>query len=137
MLEELRTAHGAREAELVGQIEALKRKVFGKTSEKMPTPAEALRKKDGRKADPAATQQKRRRNQERKDQLETEVVPHHVPAEDRTCETCASGELVPDANPELRTDYDYVPGYFRRRVHEQEVLVCSCCRARRVAAAPK
>jgi transposase len=137
MLEELRSAHGAREAELVAQLEALKRKAFGKSSEKMPTPADALRKKDGRKADPSATQQKRRRNQERKEQLETEVVPHRIPAEERTCLACANGELVAADAPEVRVDFDYVPGYFRRRVHEQEVLVCSCCQARRVAAAPK
>lgn len=133
----MRAAHNAREAELVAQLDALKRKVFGKSSEKMPTPAEALRKKDGRKADPAATQHKRRRNQERKAQLESEVVPHQVPAEERTCPSCASPELVASDEPEVRVDYDYVPGYFRRRVHEQQVLVCSCCQARRIAAAPK
>jgi transposase len=137
MFDELRATHGAREAELVAKLEALQRKVFGKQSEKMPTPADALRKKDERKADPAATQRKRQRNQERREQLETEVVPHQVPVEDRACPSCAGAELVPSDNPEVRVDYDYVPGYFRRRVHEQEVRICPCCQTRRVAQAPK
>lgn len=137
MFDEMRATHGAREAELVAKLEALQRKVFGKSSEKMPTPAEALRKKEERKADPAATRRKRQHNQVRKDQLETEVVPHRVPAEERICPSCESGDVVATGTPQVRVDYDYVPGYFRRRVHEQEVLVCACCKAQRVAPAPK
>ncbi|MFM2420218.1 MAG: hypothetical protein RL385_4941, partial [Pseudomonadota bacterium] len=129
MLEEMRTAHAAREAELQGKLEALQRKVFGKKAEKMPSPRDALRKKDGRKADPHETARRRAASQAQKDALTTELVPHRVTDEARTCAECAGVELEAQ-EPKVRIDYEYVPGYFRRYVREQEVLACLCCKAR-------
>jgi transposase len=131
-LEQMRVASAARDAEL----DALRRKAFGKSSEKMPSPKDALRKKEQTKADPAVTQQKRKNNQAAKEALETEVVLHAVPDASRVCPACASDDLGAD-EPKTRIDYDYVPGYFRRRVHQQEALVCTCCKAVVVAQAPK
>jgi transposase len=132
MLEQMRVASAARDAEL----DALKRKAFGKSSEKMPSPKDALRKKDQTKVDPEVTKQKRRENQARKDELQTEIVPHRVPDEKRVCPACTSSDLINDA-AKARVDYDYVPGYFRRRMHHLEVLVCRCCQTELVADAPK
>ena len=132
MLEQMRVASAARDEELA----ALKRKAFGKSSEKMPSPKDALRRKDQSKADPDVTQQKRRDNRARKDELQTEILPHRVPDEKRVCPACASNDLT-EEEPKARVEYDFVPGYFRRRVHQQEVLVCRCCQAEVVADAPK
>jgi transposase len=136
MMEQIRTASSAREQELQSRLEAMTRKALGKSSEKMPSPKDALRKKDATKADPVATQQKRRDNQARKDALETEDVLHSIQEAGRICSSCASGDLQQDVTRQ-RIDYDYVPGYFRRRVHQQEVLVCGGCKAEVVADLPK
>jgi transposase len=136
MLEQLRVASAAREAELAAKLEALQRKAFGKKSEKMRSPKDALRKQDQKKADPAATQLKRKQNEQRKAELDTEVVAHEVPETERVCPSCASTELQKQA-PKERTDFDYVPGYFRRRVHQQQALVCQRCNTEVVAPAPK
>lgn len=135
MLEQMRVAGAAREAELTAKLEALQRKAFGKNSEKMPSPKDALRKADKTKADPAATQIKRKKNEERKAELATEVIPHEVAATERICPACESTELE-EQDAKERVDFDYVPGYFRRRVHQQQVLACTCCKAELVAKAP-
>jgi transposase len=125
----------AREKELSAKLDALLRKAFGKSSEKMPTPAKELRKGRTPEAVAAAGQDKRKRNEQRKSELETEIVPHTVPESQRACPSCASADLT-NSEPVERVDYGYVPGYFRRRVHRQEVLVCACCATRVVADAP-
>jgi transposase len=134
-LDAMQVASAAREAELMAKLDALLRKTFGKSSEKMPTPARELRKERAPEVAAALAQEKRKKNQERKAELASEVVPHAVPEDKRTCPACANGDMAP-SEPQERVDYGYVPGYFRRRVHRQEVLVCTCCAARVVADAP-
>lgn len=129
------TASQAREAELSAKLDALLRKSFGKSSEKMPTPTRELRKERAAEVTAAAAKEKRKRNEERKAQLETEVISHGVPDEKRVCPGCASKELT-EVEPVERVDYGYVPGYFRRRVHRQQVLACTRCAAQVAAAAP-
>lgn len=131
----MQAATAAREAELMAKLDALLRKKFGKSSEKMPPPAKELRKDRADEAVAAAAQKRRKANAERKNELETEVIPHGVPPDRRACPTCSSTKMSV-AEPSERVDYGYVPGYFRRRVHRQEVLVCTCCAARVVAEAP-
>jgi transposase len=135
MLETIQAASSAREAELQAKLDAMTRKVFGKSSEKMPTPAKELRKERAPEIIAAAGQQKRKRNEQRKSELETEVVPHAVPEDRRVCPKCQSTEMG-SGEPVERVDYGYVPGYFRRRVHRREVLVCSCCSTEVTADAP-
>ena len=136
MLEKIQASSNAREAELAAKLEAVTRKVFGKSSEKMPSPAKELRKASTTpEVDAARAKQKRKQNEERKNELETEVVPHVVPPDQRACPECSSKDLAAGESSS-RVDYDYVPGYFRRRVHQQEVLVCPCCQTRVVAEAP-
>jgi transposase len=130
-IEELR----ALVADLRAMLELMQRKTFGKSSEKMPTPAKELRKGRPPELTAALARDKRKRNEQRKSELETEVVPHPVPEPQRVCPSCASTDLT-SSEPVERVDYGFVPGYFRRRVHRQEVLVCSCCAARVVAEAP-
>jgi len=71
----------------------------------------------------AIGQHKRKQNEERKAALETDVVDQVVADHKRACPKCVSDDMT-TAEPQERADYGYVPGYFRRRVHRQEVLVC-------------
>jgi transposase len=135
MVEKIQATSSAREAELQAKLAAMTRKVFGKSTEKMPTPAKELRKGRSPEVAAAAGQQKRKQNEQRKSELETEVVPHSVPENRRACPSCQSTAMEPGV-PAERTDYGYVPGYFRRRVHRREVLVCSCCSTEVTADAP-
>ena len=131
MLEQMR----AREAELSAKLDAVLRKTIGKSTEKMPTPAKELRKERSAEVAAVLGQQKRKQNEERKAALQTDVVEHGVADDKRSCPKCASPDMT-TAEPQERVDYGYVPGYFRRRVHRQEVLVCTCCATRVTAEAP-
>jgi uncharacterized coiled-coil protein SlyX len=62
MLEQMRT----REAELSAKLDALLRRTFGKSSEKMPTPAKELRKERTPEVAAALAKEKRKKNQQRK-----------------------------------------------------------------------
>jgi transposase len=135
MLEKVQADAAAREAVLNDKLDAITRKMFGKSSEKMPPPAKELAKGRTAEAKAEAAKAKRRANEERKAQLETEVVPHPVRADQRSCSSCASSALTP-ASPIQRVDYAYIPGYFRRRVHEVEVLECTRCATRVTGTAP-
>lgn len=112
-----------RDAELEtmrAQLEALTRAVFGKKSEKMPSLARELGKKPTR----AETTKKRAELAAEKKKLPAEPVEHKVPAAERTCPTC-NVEAKP-AGTKSSEEYDYVPGYFRRKVHQRETLACTC-----------
>lgn len=111
-------------SDLKGKLEALERKIFGKSSEKMPPMDREVRR--GRKTPPEQRLAARRANAElRAKTLETEIVPTPVPEDQRSCPMCA------DPSPTRLADKpssvtEYVPGYFRRRVYQRETLVCSC-----------
>lgn len=103
-----------------GRLAALERHLFGKKSEKMPSLAREIGKKPTR----AQTTKKRAELAAERSKLPAEPVPHKVPAAERTCPTCHV-EAKP-AGSKSSTEFDYVPGYFRRKVHERETLSCSC-----------
>lgn len=102
------------------QLEALTRAVFGKKSEKMPSLAREIGKKPTR----AEITKKRAEHAAEKKKLPAEPVPHKVPDDERTCPACKA-EAKP-AGTKTSEEYDYVPGYFRRKVHQRETLSCSC-----------
>jgi transposase len=121
-------------ADLREQLAALKKRVFGKSSEKMPPMDREVRR--GRKPDQEARTAARRRNAEaRAEAVQTEHVPVPVPAEDQQCPHCANGGRfveVGDGKPSSVTEY--VPGYFRRRVFHRQTMACTC--GRHIVTAP-
>lgn len=134
-LTELLRAREAREADLVAQNDALKRKLMGKKSEKMPRPKDAMRRADGTSADPKKRVDRRRANVAARAELPTEIETHAVLSADRVCASCGTdAKMKRLGEGRTTTEYDYVPGYFRRRVHVQEVLACTC--GAHVATAP-
>jgi transposase len=114
--------------EVERQLVELRRKVFGRRSEKtkvVPVDRE-LRKE--RPVDRAAVQKKRAANAARKKALVTEVVDHHVPEDQRTCPACDAGAagMKPVVAGRESVEIEYVAAYFRRRVHRRETLACRC-----------
>jgi transposase len=111
--------------DVIGQLEAIKRQVLGKKSDKMPPMNREVRKK--RPADPAEAQAERRKNAElRAARVETKDVPHKAPEAERSCPHCARRDLRPVGEGKESFVWDYVPGYFRRYRHVRETLACTC-----------
>lgn len=111
-------------AHIKSEIELLKRRSFGRKSEKMPSMERQLR--NGKKADPDAILGKRREAAAQKEGLVTEVVPIPVPSEQCRCPACGTGNLRPIGPGKPSSIYEYVPGYFRRRLYVRETLRCTC-----------
>jgi transposase len=107
-----------------GELAAIKQRLFGKKSEKMPPMSREVRR--GRNADPAETQRKRREAALAKEKLVTEHVAVPVPEAQRCCPRCERRDLRPVGQGKPTTIYDYVPGYFRRRLVLRETLACPC-----------
>jgi transposase len=106
------------------ELSALKRQLLGPKSEKMPPLEREVRR--GKKADPAETQRKRRERALAKDQLVATREDLPVPEAQRCCPHCHNKDLRPVGNGKETTIYDYVPGYFRRRVIARQTLSCPC-----------
>ncbi|MEO8213837.1 MAG: IS66 family transposase [Myxococcales bacterium] len=122
-------------AELEAKMAAMERRLLGPKSEKQPPMDREVRKQ--RPADPAATQEMRRKNAElRATRVETETVEHKVPESDRTCPKCNGTKLRAVGLGKESIVVDYVPGYFRRRRHVRETLACPCGQHMVVAPGP-
>ena len=126
---------GEEMATMRAELDALKRRVLGPKSEKLPPMDREVRKE--RPADPAATQETRRKNAElRATRVETDTVEHKVPAADRTCPRCNGTTFRPVGIGKESIVVDYIPGYFRRRRHVRETLACACGQHMVVAPGP-
>ncbi|MCP4870684.1 MAG: hypothetical protein GY898_18440 [Proteobacteria bacterium] len=104
----------AKVEEMEAQLAALQRAVFGRKSEKLPTPAQELRQK-GRHADPAKTQTTRAERRRQKAELPEQRIEHAVPPEQCVCPKCGSEELSPLGEGEVQTLYERVPEHFIRQ----------------------
>ena len=110
---------------LEAKLAAMERRLLGPKSEKLPPMNGEVRKE--RPIDPAATQEKRRKNAElRATRVETDTVEHKVPDADRVCPKCNGTKLRPVGTGKESIVVDYIPGYFRRRRHVRETLSCPC-----------
>jgi transposase len=115
----------AQQREHQEQLDALKKKLFGKKAEKMPPMDREVRRE--RPTDPEQRLQIRRANAAlRAKRLETEFVPVPVPAEQRHCPKCDGSEFSELGNEKPSSVIEYVPGYFRKRTYLREKLVCAC-----------
>ncbi len=108
-------------------LEKLQKRLFSKSSEKMPPPEQALKKREKHKADPELT--KKRRADNRKKRLEKVVEQasfHPVPDDERQCPKCGSDELQAVGKGRTTTLWEYIPGTFVRHAYLQESLRCRC-----------
>lgn len=107
------------------QLDALKQKIFGKSTEKMPPMEREVRR--GEQPDPAKSLLKRRANAEiRAAKIKTEVVDVPVPAADRHCPQCGGNDFAKLGEGKPSSVTDYVQGYFRKRIFQRETLACRC-----------
>ena len=110
-------------AELVAlraELEALKRRVYGKKSERQPRAPKLTP-----PADPALGRQKRQENAAAKQALPERRIEHPVPDDHKACPKCGDQASRP-LPPKLSEQWEYVPGYFEHRVHVRHVLACGC-----------
>ena len=112
-------------ADVREELAALKKKLFGKSSEKMPPMDREVRR--GRKPDKAAQAKARLENEQKRLELQTEFVPAPVPDEAKRCPRCADGGRFDEVGDGKHTSIlEYVPGYFRRRVFQRQTVACKC-----------
>jgi len=129
-LDECKAALIAANLRIVG-LEALlanlTKKVFGKSSEKMPGPKKELDKQDGVKSDPAEAQARRKKRDELRKQKAQEVkIEHALPEAERYCPNCPDQNLKAAGTKES-VIYEFVPAHFERQVHIQQTWACPCC----------
>jgi transposase len=107
------------------QLEALKKKLFGKSSEKMPPMEREARR--GETPDPEKSQLKRRANAAlRAAKIKTEVIDVKVPATERHCPECGGEDFATLGDGKPSSVTEYIQGYFRKRIFRRETLACSC-----------
>jgi transposase len=107
------------------QFDALKQKIFGKSSEKMPPMEREVRR--GEQPDPAKGLLKRRANAElRAAKIKTEVVDVPVPATERHCPKCNGSHFTKLGEGKPSQVTEYIQGYFRKRIFRRETLACRC-----------
>lgn len=121
-------------AALVARVNAIEHKlalankqIVGPKSERMPTPDEEAKKREGHV--PArggyTNPKKRKENAEAMASLPATIVNHPVPKEQRRCAHCGD-EIKPIGAGDRSVEYEWVPGRFERRVHIVEVGRCPC-----------
>jgi transposase len=127
---------------LAERLNALKHKmalahkqILGPKSERMPTPEEEAKKREGKKSARGGhtNPKKRKENAEALASLPTTEVPHPIPASERTCPHCGD-EVKPIGNGDRSVEYEWIPGRLTRRIHIVETGRCPCklhycCRA--------
>lgn len=142
--DKLREQAAENQAQLTAQAEQLKtllervdhvehklalatKQIIGPKSERMPTPEEEAKKKEGHT--PArggyTNPSKRKENAQALASIPATTVEHPVPKEERTCPHCGD-EIKPIKGGDRSTEYEWVPGRLERRVHVVEVGRCPC-----------
>ncbi len=97
------------------QFDALKQKIFGKSSEKMPPMEREVRR--GEQPDPSKALLKRRANAElRAAKIKTEVVDVPVLATERHCPKCNGTQFTKLGEGKPSQVTEYIQGYFRKRI---------------------
>ena len=109
---------------LEGELDSLRRAVFGKKSEKLPSIRDQLRVGDGRNS-PAATARRKERA-EAKAQLPEQLVHHRIPDGQRQCPKCGGSQLRSLGEGKITTVIEYIPSQLVQEVHVQETLACRC-----------
>lgn len=123
--------------ELEGELDKLKRMLFGKRSEKMPLISTELKKNgDLKKTDNTQVQKTRRQRKAEREKLPAVEKHYAVPTDERHCPKCNNSELKAIGPGKETITYEYVPAHIEKHVHIQETLTCPCCDYIVTASAP-
>ena len=103
------------------------KQIVGPKSERMPTPEEEAKKREGKKGRRGGytNPKKRKENAEALASLPTTLIPHPVPDDERRCAHCGD-EIKPIGEGDRSVEYEWVPGHLERRMHVVEVGRCPC-----------
>jgi transposase len=123
--------------ELQAELDALKRHVYGKRSEKMPVLLKAHRRTRSKEVNAAEAKKKRQDNALQKKLLEEKTVEHKIPDEKRACTVCDGKEFKALGEGKTSSVLEYVAPRFIRHVHVQETLICLGCKNIMTAEAPE
>ena len=116
----------AEKAALTEEVDALKRRLYGKKSEKMPRPEDDLRKRGLLlPPDPEKLKQKRADGRKWKEDLDVIDIVQPLPTELPTCEVC---QTQPHRKLPAKVSYsvELVPSRVVRHRHVQPQLGCAC-----------
>jgi transposase len=133
-LEEKLAERDAQLAALTARVDQMEHKlalatkqIIGPKSERMPTPEDEAKKKEGHK--PArggyTNPKKRKDNAEALASLPTTIIEHKIPDGERRCPSCGE-EIKPIGNGDRSIEYEWIPGRLERRVHIVETGRCPC-----------
>jgi len=117
----------ARVNEIEHTLALANKALFGRKSERIPTPEQEAKKRSGKKPlrGGHTNPKKRKENAEALTTLETETVEHKIPDEQCVCPHC--GEvIVLISHGEETVEYDWIPGKLIRRIHNIETGRCPC-----------
>ncbi len=114
-------------AELEHSLALATKQIVGPKSERMPTPEDEARKREGneKKRGGHTNPAKRKKNAEAKAALPATVVTHPVSDEDRRCPHCGE-DAKPIRGGDVSVEYEWIPGYFKKRLHVVEAARCPC-----------
>lgn len=117
----------ARVTDLEHKLALATKQVIGPKSERMPTPEDELKKREGHKPGRGGytNPDKRKENAQKKAALKADVIPHLVPDEQRHCPHCGE-EAKSIGEGDVSVEFEWVPGHFIKRLHVMEVLRCPC-----------
>jgi transposase len=117
----------AKVAELEHKLALATKQIVGPKSERMPTPEQEQKKREGHasKRGGHTNPAKRKKNAETKAALPAEVVTHPVPDEERPCPVCGE-DATPIGKGDVSVEYEWVRGYFRKKLHVVEAARCPC-----------
>lgn len=117
----------ARISDVEHKMALANRQIVGPKSERMPTPEQEAKKREGQKTKSGGytNGKKRKENAEALASLPTTVVPHAVPDAERRCPHCGD-EVKAIGDGERSVEYEWVPGRLERRIHVVEVARCPC-----------
>ena len=121
-------------AALIARVDQIEHKlalatkqIVGPKSERMPTPEQEAKKKEGNTPSRGGytNPKKRKENAEALASLPTTIVPHPVPDEERRCPHCGD-DIKPIGTGDRSIEYEWIPGRLERRIHIVEVGRCPC-----------
>lgn len=116
-------------AAMNAELETLRRRVFGRQSEKMPPMSREVKSRTkNAEADAAEAARKRKENRDARRNLETTRIDHKVKRTGKACPKCGTtaAEFKSVGEGTQTVVFDYIPGHFVRQLHVQQTLACPC-----------
>jgi transposase len=120
-------AYAAKVSSLEHDLALATKQIIGPKSERLPTPEEEIKKKEGKAKERGGhtNPAKRKKNAEKKAAMPATVINHPVADADRRCPHCGQ-DATPIAEGDPSVEYEWVPGYFQKRLHVVEAARCPC-----------